>query len=354
MASSKITTKYLLELVSRSFAITIPLLDKNKKLKVEIQYLLARIIDTIEDSNHNIQDKETLISAFIGMLNDISAKANKKECMKDTIIEDEVLAESTANIENKKFNDELENFKKAVINKTINENDKILIENMNIVLKTFSTFSEDIRKTSISYLKEMGYGMIYYQDHPIRTFDDLNDYCYYVAGTVGLYLTDISNSLDKLNVDKEKAKKFGLFLQKVNIIKDAPMDYKENRIFWPLSMFDNENPAPYFEDEAYNELLMRILDTMIINATEDFKDSIEYIMSIDNKKAPGYKQFCIIAALMGYETLKFIKENRETFLKLEERKINKKTTTSIITKAKSGYYTNKKLEDILKKALKTE
>ncbi len=352
MPASKITTKYLLDLVSRSFALTIPLLDKNKKLKVEIQYLLARIIDTIEDSNHNIQDKETLISAFINILNDINAKAIKKDSMKDMQIEDDSLAESTANIENKKFNEELENFKRVVIDKTINDNDKILIENMNIVLKTFTTFSEDIRKTSISYLKEMGYGMIYYQDHPIRTFEDLNDYCYYVAGTVGLYLTDISNTLDKLNIDKDKAKRFGLFLQKVNIIKDAPKDYTENRVFWPLSMFDNENPAPYFEDEAYRELFIHILEAMISNALNDFKDSIEYIISIDNKKAPGYKQFCIIVALMGYETLKFISENKENFLTLEEIKIAKKTTTNIVTKAKSGFYTNKKLEDFIQKALK--
>ena len=32
----------------------------------------------------------------------------------------------------------------------------------------------------------MGYGMVYYQDHTISTFEDLDDYCYYVAGTVGL------------------------------------------------------------------------------------------------------------------------------------------------------------------------
>ena len=134
--ANKITTKYLLDLVSRSFALAIPLLDKNKKIKVEVQYLLARIIDTIEDSMHEIKDKETLITGFINIL-------------------------KTANIEN------IENFKKVVISKTINENDKILIENIDIVLKVFFNFPLDIRNISISYLKEMGYGMIYYQDHII-------------------------------------------------------------------------------------------------------------------------------------------------------------------------------------------
>ncbi|TXJ56276.1 squalene synthase [Brachyspira aalborgi] len=311
---NKITTKYLLDLVSRSFALAIPLLDKNKKIKVEVQYLLARIIDTIEDSMHEIKDKETLITGFINIL-------------------------KTANMEN------IENFKKVVISKTINENDKILIENIDIVLKVFFNFPLDIRNISISYLKEMGYGMIYYQDHIISSFDDLNDYCYYVAGTVGLYLTEITRLLDGLNLDKEKAKRLGIFLQKINIIKDAKIDYKEKRIFWPSSLFDNENPAPYFEDKAYMDKSLEVLNKMIESANNEFKSSIEYIMSIE-KKAQGYRRFCLVSVLMGHETLKLIKNNYDLFTE-KTLKISKKTTIDIVSKVKSDFYTNKKLEDIL-------
>lgn len=311
---NKITTKYLLDLVSRSFALAIPLLDKNKKIKVEVQYLLARIIDTIEDSMHEVKDKETLITGFINIL-------------------------KTANTEN------LENFKKVAISKTVNENDKILIENLDIVLKAFFNFPIEIKNMSISYLKEMGYGMIYYQDHIITSFDDLNDYCYYVAGTVGLYLTELTRLSDGLNLDKEKAKKLGIFLQKINIIKDAKMDYNEKRVFWPSSLFDNENPAPYFEDIAYMDKSLEILNKMIENATNEFKSSIEYIMSIE-KKAQGYRRFCLVSVLMGYETLKLIKNNYDLFTG-KALKISKKMTVEIVSKVKSDFYTNKKLEDII-------
>lgn len=311
---NKITTKYLLDLVSRSFALAIPLLDKNKKIKVEVQYLLARIIDTIEDSMHEVKDKETLITGFINIL-------------------------KTANTEN------LENFKKVAISKTVNENDKILIENLDIVLKAFFNFPIEIKNMSISYLKEMGYGMIYYQDHIITSFEDLNDYCYYVAGTVGLYLTELTRLSDGLNLDKEKAKKLGIFLQKINIIKDAKMDYNEKRVFWPSSLFDNENPAPYFEDIAYMDKSLEVLNKMIENATNEFKSSIEYIMSIE-KKAQGYRRFCLVSVLMGYETLKLIKNNYDLFTG-KTLKISKKTTVEIVSKVKSDFYTNKKLEDII-------
>ena len=321
MAAAKINTKYLLDLVSRSFALTIPLLDKNKKNKVEVQYLLARIIDTIEDSTHNIEDKETLITGFINIL-------------------------KTENTDN------LENFKKIVIEHTINENDKVLIENADIVLKSFFAFKQDIKNISISYLREMGYGMIYYQDHSISTFEDLDDYCYYVAGTVGVYLTELIKISDNLDLDKEKAKSLGRFLQKVNIIKDAKMDYKEKRVFWPLTLFDNENPAPYFEDGAYMDKSMEILDKMIKSAMYEFRTSIEYIMTIE-KKAIGYRHFCLVAILMGYETIKLMKNNYNIFMG-EPIKIPRKNTLDIVAKVKADYYTNKKLEDLLDKIFSKE
>ncbi|WP_300369373.1 squalene/phytoene synthase family protein [Brachyspira sp.] len=319
--ATKINTKYLLDLVSRSFALTIPLLDKNKKNKVEIQYLLARIIDTIEDSTHNAEDKETLITGFINIL-------------------------KTENIDN------LENFKKVIIENSINENDKVLIENADIVLKSFFAFKQEVKNISISYLREMGYGMIYYQDHTISTFEDLDDYCYYVAATVGLYLTELVKILDNLELDRDKAKSLGRFLQKVNIIKDAKLDYKEKRVFWPISLFDNENAAPYFEDGAYMDKSMAILVKMIESAMNEFKDAIEYIMSIE-KKALGYRHFCLVAVLMGYETIKLMKGNYNIFMG-ETVKIPRKNVLEIVTKVKADFYTNKKLEDLLEKAFNKE
>ena len=319
--ATRINTKYLLDLVSRSFALAIPLLDKNKKVKVEIQYLLARIMDTIEDSSHTIENKETLITGFINILK----------------------TENTSN---------LENFKNIVIEKTINNNDKILIEHINVVLKVFFSLNQYVKNISISYLREMGYGMIYYQDHNITTFEDLDDYCYYVAGTVGVYLTELAKTCDNLELDKEKAKSLGRFLQKINIIKDAKTDYKEHRVFFPLSLFDNENPAPYFEDASYMDKAMEVLDNMVKSTISEFKNSIEYIITIE-KKAIGYRRFCLIAVLMGYETLKLIRNNYNIFMG-EPVKIAKKTTLDIVTKVKADYYTNKKLEDLLEKSFYNE
>ena len=68
-------------------------------------------------------------------------------------------------------------------------------------------------------------------------------------------------------------------------------------------------------------------------------------MSIE-KKAQGYRRFCLVSVLMGYETLKLLKNNYDLF-KGKVLKMPKKTALDIVSKVKSDFYTNKKLEDIL-------
>ena len=53
MEKAEHTSGQLLNMVSRSFALVIPMLEQNKVKEVENCYLLARFIDTIEDSSLN-------------------------------------------------------------------------------------------------------------------------------------------------------------------------------------------------------------------------------------------------------------------------------------------------------------
>jgi len=48
------TSNDLLQIVSRSFALCIPSLEKNKITEVENMYLLSRVLDTIEDSSFTV------------------------------------------------------------------------------------------------------------------------------------------------------------------------------------------------------------------------------------------------------------------------------------------------------------
>ena len=63
------------------------------------------------------------------------------------------------------------------------------------------------------------------------TFDRLREYCYRVAGTVGLTCTHVFGFSDARALDL--AEKLGLAFQLTNIIRDVHEDYKLGRIYLP-------------------------------------------------------------------------------------------------------------------------
>ena len=75
----------------------------------------------------------------------------------------------------------------------------------------------------------------------VVTMDDYNLYTHYVAGLVGLGLTGlfVASGLEnpKLENQDKIANEMGLFLQKVNILKDFLTDVNEGRLFWPEAVW---------------------------------------------------------------------------------------------------------------------
>ena len=62
-------------------------------------------------------------------------------------------------------------------------------------------------------------------------------YCHYVAGLVGIGLTQLfgASGLEDSSIEKNTrlANSMGLFLQKTNIIRDYLEDIVQDREFWP-------------------------------------------------------------------------------------------------------------------------
>jgi len=82
------------------------------------------------------------------------------------------------------------------------------------------------------------------------TFDRLREYCYRVAGTVGLTCTHIFGFNDSRALDL--AEKLGLAFQLTNIIRDVREDAERGRVYLPdedLARF-NVSPAGFSKSEA--------------------------------------------------------------------------------------------------------
>lgn len=330
MDKTKIDSRYILNRVSRSFAKSIPMLDANKQAEVENQYLLLRFMDTIEDSkNHSLEDKRQLISAYFELLSS-SAKPGMEELIRE------------------------------VRRNAIDEHDKILVDNFCDIVHRFHSFDEPVKNISMECLTEMGEGMLLFQEnkanidgklnHYCRTIQDLNKYCYYVAGTVGNYLTKLVKIKDDIELDLQKAQNFGRYLQKVNIIKDFLKDLDEFRCYWPTELNPELNPLRLIKDPNARRQRLAVLEKMIAEAMKEFGPTFDYILSIPKKKGMrGYLAFCLMAAIMATETLLQMWNNENVFLDRSGVKISKLRFYQIYVFSKFGLYSHDRLVQYINK-----
>lgn len=205
----------LLERTSRTFALTIPLLDEPLATDVGLSYLLFRIADTLEDAPSWGRDKRmTALDSFgewlvgehgeRGWLDVVAASppTNDAGCMA-------LIARA-------------EGVRTAVAQRG---HDLAMAITMDVV-RTSSKMAEFVARQD-----EAG-GLV------LRDLEDLREYCYAVAGIVGELLTEMFLLRDPaLEAERDAlmdlAPAFGEGLQLVNILKDAPSDASEGRSYLP-------------------------------------------------------------------------------------------------------------------------
>ncbi|MBU0635705.1 squalene/phytoene synthase family protein [Candidatus Micrarchaeota archaeon] len=292
----------LLALVSRSFAVCIPRLPKVVRQDVGNFYLLCRFADSIEDSKLSLQQKERYFKRFRMVL--------KKE--------DPIAL--------KKLTNELLPF-------IWDKHDIQLVNQFEPVLKEFSGLNPKAKKIALKWLKEMVWGMNEYSQREIKTFLELNKYCYYVAGTVGFYLTDLFVYKFKLTGQqalKKSAEEFGLLLQKVNIIRDFSKDFSQGRVFWPRQLFEKYGIKVERVFEPQNEEKRKlILEEMVVDAKKHVQASVEYIKRLP-AELKGLRTFCAIPLFMALPTLALCEGNPKVFEQNEKVKLSRTETIQII------------------------
>jgi farnesyl-diphosphate farnesyltransferase len=78
----------------------------------------------------------------------------------------------------------------------------------------------------------------------IGTLDELEEYCWYAAGTVGTLVTGLLSHAatdEQIATMEDNARSFALLLQLVNVAKDAATDMEEeNNVYLPLELLDEQ------------------------------------------------------------------------------------------------------------------
>jgi farnesyl-diphosphate farnesyltransferase len=268
----------LLPRVSRSFALVIRWLPRRLDDAVMVSYLLCRIADTLEDSLRSPAEKRRLLSRFATSL-DSGAPELPPDGPADYAC---------------------------------------LMSKADVVLAAFRALPESTRSIIRARVREMCGGMAEWCDREIVTIEDQNRYCYYVAGLVGLLLTELFQDhgvfagrdpapLRALAVD------FGLALQKVNILRDLRADLAEGRCYWPAEVFRRHGLT------AGTALLPENADRALAAMSELLEDHWRYLstalkyLTLLPAMQLRVRMFCSIPLFMAVATLRRCEGNPAVF-----------------------------------------
>jgi phytoene synthase len=146
----------------------------------------------------------------------------------------------------------------------------------------------------------------------ISSMEDLLNYCYKVAGCVGIMMCDVLNITDRRA--KYHAIDLGIAMQITNICRDIKEDFSMNRIYLPKDKITKSEMV-----SRKNNKLFQTTCELIALSNRYYESALEGI-----KYIPLNTRFSILFALMLYQQIGFkIKNNEESFI------IKKANTTKI-------------------------
>lgn len=281
-ASTKICFDFL-DLTSRSFSAVIQELHPELLLPITLFYLILRGLDTIED--------DTSISAKI----------------KEPLL--------------RNFDEILEKDDWCFTGNRPEEKDRELLVQFKHVIAEFKKIKPEYREVIKDITKKMGNGMADFCNNAefnevgVNKVDEYDLYCHYVAGLVGEGLTRlfvISGYGNARLLDRpELHNSMGLFLQKINIIRDVREDADDNRRFWPREIWSKyvNEWEDLFKIEN-REKALNCSSEMILNALEHVDQCLFYLAGL---REQSVFNFCAIPQSMAIATLELCFRNPMMF-----------------------------------------
>jgi phytoene/squalene synthetase len=250
-----------LDAVSRSFALCIPQLDSPFRERVALSYLLLRVLDTVEDApfaDKAQQDKQ--FSLFRGFLREQPSEA------------------------------EVEAFK-AGFPAQLTKGERELLVDTHAFFEDAHSLPAAARVVIFDTIDRMAEGMATYARRPqplhLVDLEDVTRYCCIVAGIVGELLTRLWAPGHESAPSMELAYRFGVYLQKVNILKDQE------------------------EDEAAGRFLVPDRRELLASLRGDADGALDYLRSLP-RDARGYRVFCAWSLMLGASSLSAMDEPKQS------------------------------------------
>ncbi len=306
--------------VSRTFALSIEALPDGLSGAVRTSYLLCRIVDTVEDDPAlRPAAREALFDAFDAQLADDGADPAALE---------------------RAF---------AALGPQ-GTPDARLCARAGAVLRTFRRLPEPSRQAIRPHVLTMSRGMRSYARRGdgrlrpwIRSAEDLERYCYYVAGTVGELLTALFEAavpgLDpaRRQALRGRAVSFGLGLQLVNVLKDVAADHEEGRCFLPadLAAARGLELARLLEPES-RAAGLELLGELSRRARAHLAAARDYTLLWPLPGGRDVRLFCALPLALALATLEAIERGPDTLLRGREPRIPRPRTLALVEAARAA------------------
>ncbi len=316
--SLEMYARFMLQKVSRTFALNILVLPSGLQMEVLLAYLFCRMADTLEDDK-NLKPEE---------------KIHLLEQFKKAFVNPENWREEISGL--------TEQLPKSWINS--DSWDQLLTYHSTVVFDLYWQLPKETSKTIARWVTEMCEGMQEFaakgsntkSNKIISTMRELDRYCYYVAGTVGNLLCDLFYKYSGLigKKSKERLEKFsvsfGLGLQLTNILKDVWDDMNRNVVFIPESLLEEHGLSQAdLSDPHHLPKLRKLTATLLDKAKNHLTDALEYTCLLPRLE-PRLRLFCLWPLFMALDTLILIAKAKQTIQANEKIKISKKQVKQIL------------------------
>ena len=312
--------------VSRTFALSIESLPDPLRSAIRTAYLLCRIVDTIEDAPYvSAARRAELFAAFEAAFTDAESAA--------------ALAAA----------DEWQR----------EEPDAELCRGAAKVFAAYADLEPDLRDAVRGPILEMARGMSEYAARAdrdgairIRDLEDLDRYCYFVAGTVGKMLTAVFawyvEADDSTRAFAEsRAIQFGQGLQLVNVLKDIASDLERGVCFLPEDGLRSRGlDRNRLLDPALRERALDLVREIGSRARSHLDRAVEYTLVWPADRSHAVRFFCAVPLGLAIATLRRVVDGDDTLVAGREPKVARARVLWIYERAQAAAADDRRLSEL--------
>ncbi|MFC4407184.1 phytoene/squalene synthase family protein [Haloarchaeobius iranensis] len=299
--------------VSRTFAITIEELEEPTARHICLGYLLCRVADTVEDAGHiPPAEKAELLRLYADVLDaDDPATAEEFRTAVDEWLPEE------------------------------RDEDWTVVAESPRVVRTYRRLPPEAKDAILPPVLELTNGMAEFVERHadsgglrIQTLDELEEYCWYVAGTVGSLVTGLvtRGTTDRRESRlRENARSFGLLLQLVNVAKDVSDDYhEENNVYLPAEWLESEGvDRDAVCDPENEEAVATVIERVVDHASGYLDDTQTYLEALPERRGNTLSAWGI-PYLLAVATLRELRERPADVVREGGVKVSRMEVMAII------------------------